>query len=193
VKTAKEKAMSRHFAAYFAIIGTLAFAPGGAANAGPFNMPHFNMMPHLNMLRPQPHFNILRPQISMHTPHLSNMPAAHLSNLQPHPAPHGGVLPGPAGQSKNHAGGGVHPNVSAPVLNGPTGQPPTQQQSATGTTSAMLVSNVSGGASGGATSSRFRVIEDGGRFAVVEGRSDTVIKAGFESSKAAWAWIANHV
>jgi hypothetical protein len=58
-----------------------------------------------------------------------------------------------------------------------------------GTTSGSLVSN----ASGGAAASRYRVIEDGGRFAVVERRSDTVIKAGFESSKAAWAWIANHV
>ena len=34
--------MSRHFAAYFAIVGTLAFAPGGAANAGQFNIPHSN-------------------------------------------------------------------------------------------------------------------------------------------------------
>jgi hypothetical protein len=65
----------------------------------------------------------------------------------------------------------------------------TQQQSTTGTASGNLFSNVSGGAA----PSRFRVIEDGGRFAVVERRSDTVIKAGFESSKAAWAWIANHV
>jgi len=85
----------------------------------------------------------------------------------------------------------------------------TEQQSTTGATSGNLYSNVSGGrgttsgslvsnasganVSGGAAPSRFRVIEDGGRFAVVERRSDTVIKAGFESSKAAWAWIANHV
>src|SRR6516165_4051309 len=75
--------MSRHFVAYFAIVGTLAFAPSGAANAGPFNMPHFNMLrpqPHFNMLRPQPHFNIMRPQVRMPTPHLSNMPPLHLSH-----------------------------------------------------------------------------------------------------------------
>ena len=85
----------------------------------------------------------------------------------------------------------------------------TQQQSTTGTTSGNLFSNVSGGrettsgnlfsnasganVSGGAAPSRFRVIEDGGHFAVVDRRSDTVIKAGFESYKAASAWIANHV
>ena len=157
--------MSRHFAAYFAIVGTLAFAPGGAANAGPFNMPHFNM------LRPQPHFNMLRPQIGMPTPHLSNMPTPHLSNSQ----------------NKK-----INNRLSR--LPGPTGQPVTQQQSATGTTSAMLVSNVSGGTSGGGTTpSRFRVIEDGGHFAVVERRSEKIVAGGFESYKAASAWIANHV
>jgi hypothetical protein len=36
---------------------------------------------------------------------------------------------------------------------------------------------VSGGGSGGAAPSRFRVIEDGDRFAVVERRSDTVIQS----------------
>ena len=170
--------MSRHFAAYFAIVGTLAFAPSGAANAGPFNMPHFNM------LRPQPHFNIMRPQIRMPTPHLSNMPPLHLSH-----SPNQKLI---IERDSAHRPPAVstHPT--------PAGQPLTPQQSTTGTTSAMLVSNVSGGtsgggASGGATPSRFRVIEDGGHFAVVDRRSDTVIKAGFESYKAASAWIANHV
>jgi hypothetical protein len=65
----------------------------------------------------------------------------------------------------------------------------TQQQSTTGTASGNLFSNVSGGTA----PSGFGVIEVRDRFAVVERRSDTVIKAGFESSKAAWAWIANHV
>ena len=157
--------MSRHFAAYFAIVGTLAFAPSGAANAGPFNMPHFNM------LRPQPHFNMPQPHISMPTPHLSNMPTPHLSNSQ----------------NKK-----INNRLSR--LPGPTGQPVTQQQSATGTTSAMLVSNVSGGTNGGGTTpSRFRVIEDGGHFAVVERRSEKIVAGGFESYKAASAWIANHV
>ncbi len=41
--------------------------------------------------------------------------------------------------------------------------------------------------------SRFRVIEDTrGRFAVVERRSDNIVAAGFDSYKAASAWIANH-
>jgi hypothetical protein len=163
-----EKIMSRHFAAYFAIVGTLAFAPGGAANAGQFNIPHFNM------LRPQPHFNMLRPQISMLTP--------HLSNSQPHmPNSHGlrpNILP-PTHTTT------IHPHERLKVLD----QPP-QQQSTTGTTSGNLFSNVSGGAA----PSRFRVIEDTrGHFAVVEGRSENIVAGGFESSKAAWAWIANHV
>jgi hypothetical protein len=129
--------MSHRFAAYFAIVGTLAFAPGGAANAGQSNIPHFN-----------------------------NLATANHSFPTPHPVkPFDMVNPGPTGQSV------------------------TQQQSTTGTASGNLFSNVSGGAA----PSRFGVIKDGGRFAVVERRSDTVIKAGFESSKAAWAWIANHV
>jgi hypothetical protein len=64
-----------------------------------------------------------------------------------------------------------------------------QQQSTTGTASGNLFSNVSGGAA----PSRFRVIEVRGRFAVVERRSENVVATGFESYKAAWAWIANHV
>jgi hypothetical protein len=153
--------MSRHFAAYFAIVGTLAFAPGGAANAGPFNIPHFN---------------ILRPQISMPMPHLSNMRMPHLSNM---PTPY-----------LSHSHTGTPRKGERSVLNSPTGQPMPQQQSTTGTTSGNLVSNVSGGAD----ASRFRVIEDTrGRFAVVERRSENIVAGGFESYKAAWAWIANHV
>jgi hypothetical protein len=192
--------MSRYFAAYFAIVGTLVFAPGGAANAGPFNIPHFNMLrpqPHFNMLRPQPHFNMLRPQISMPTPHLSNSQPGRGRDQ---------VFHGPTGQpvtqqqsttgttsgnlSSNVNGGAIRPFDS--VVHGPTGQPVTQQQSAMGTTSGNLSSNVSG-ASGGATPSRFRVIEDGGHFAVVERRSEKIVAGGFESYKAASAWIANHV
>ena len=48
--------MSRHLAAYFAIVGTLAFASGGAASAGPANIPQVN---------------IPRPEISVPTPHLT--------------------------------------------------------------------------------------------------------------------------
>jgi hypothetical protein len=155
--------MSRHFAAYFAIVGTLAFAPGGAANAGPFNIPHFNI------LRPQPHFNILRPQISMPTPHLSRMPPPHLSNSKPHGKP---LI------------------TEDQALHGGAGQSMPQQQSTTGTTSGNQFSNVSGGAA----PSRFRVIEDTrGRFTVVERRSENIVAAGFDSYKAASAWIANHI
>ena len=145
--------MSRHFAAYFAIVGTLAFAPGGAANAGPPNRPLFNM------LRPQPHFNILRPQISMPTPHLSNLPPLHLSNSKPRGKP---------------------VKAEDQVLHGGAGQPVTQQQSTTGKTSGNLFSNVSGGAA----PSRFRVIEvTRSRFAVVEGRSENIVAAGFERGR----------
>jgi len=154
--------MSRHFAAYFAIVGTLAFALSGAANAGQFNMPHFNM------LRPQPHFNMLRPQSINQVVHTQNQ-----------------------GPSKNI--GPVKPADKAlrsiPSLGGGD-----TQNSSPGNASAMLVSNVSGGgASGGATPSRFRVIEDGGHFAVVERRSEKIVAGGFESYKAASVWIANHV
>jgi hypothetical protein len=152
-------------------------------------MPHFNMaQPHFNMAQPhfnmaQPHFNMLRPQIGMPT-HLSNMPTPYLSHSH-------------TGTPKN-TGTPIKHYRSVPSLNGPTGQPVTPQQSTAGAASANLFSNVSGGtsgggASGGATPSRFRVIEDGGHFAVVEGRSEKIVAGGFESYKAASAWIANHV
>jgi hypothetical protein len=170
--------MSRHFAAYFAIVGTLAFAPGGAANAGPFNMPHFNMA--------QPHFNMLRPQISMPHPSFpkvttSNQPLVHIQNQVVH------------NNQKNKASGSPHKETPAersiPSLGGGD-----TQNSSPGNASAMLVSNVSGAnVSGTATPSRFRVIEDGGHFAVVERRSEKIVAGGFESYKAASAWIANHV
>jgi hypothetical protein len=56
--------MSRNSTAYFAIVGTLAFALPGAASAGQVNIPHIN----LNIPRPQ--INI-RPQISVPTTHPS--------------------------------------------------------------------------------------------------------------------------
>jgi hypothetical protein len=70
-----------------------------------------------------------------------------------------------------------------------------------GTTSGSLVSNASGynrplggeQSAASAAPSRFRVIEDGGHFAVVDGRSEKIVAGGFESHKAASAWIANHV
>jgi len=60
--------MSRHLAAYFAIVGTLAFASGGAASAGPVNIPQINIpRPQVNI----PRINIPRQQISVPTPHPS--------------------------------------------------------------------------------------------------------------------------
>ena len=60
--------MSRHFVAYFAIVGTLAFASGGAASAGPANIPQVNIpRPQVNI----PRINIPRPEISVPTPHLT--------------------------------------------------------------------------------------------------------------------------
>ena len=67
--------MSRHLAAYFAIVGTLAFASGGAASAGQVNIPQINIpRPQINIPRPQvniPRINIPRPEISVPTPHLT--------------------------------------------------------------------------------------------------------------------------
>jgi len=182
--------MSRHFVAYFAIVGTLAFAPSGAANAGPFNMPHFNMLrpqphfnmlrpqPHFNMLRPQPHFNMLRPQSINQVVHTQNQgPSKNIGPMKPADK----ALGGPTGQSVNN-------RSSIPSLGGAG-----TQSSSSGNASAMQVSNVSGGTSGGTAPSRFRVIEDGGHFAVIERRSEKIVAGGFESYKAASAWIANHV
>jgi hypothetical protein len=61
--------MSRNSTAYFAIVGTLAFALPGAASAGQVNIPHLNL-------------NIPRPQISIPTPHPS-VPTSHLSVSPP--------------------------------------------------------------------------------------------------------------
>ena len=61
--------MSRHLAAYFAVVGTLASASVGAASAGPVNIPQINIpRPQVNI----PHINISRPQISVPTPRLSS-------------------------------------------------------------------------------------------------------------------------
>jgi hypothetical protein len=71
---AEVKTMSRHLAAYFAIVGTLAFASGGAASAGQFNIPHINI--------PRPQISIPTPHPSVPTPHLS-IPRSHIS-VTPH-------------------------------------------------------------------------------------------------------------
>jgi len=63
--------MSRHLAAYFAIVGTLAFA-GGAADAGQVNIPHINI-PRPQISVPTPHQTISPPRISVPTQGLSNL------------------------------------------------------------------------------------------------------------------------
>ena len=68
---AEVKTMSRHLAAYFAIVGTLAFA-GGAADAGQVNIPHINI-PRPQISVPTPHQTISPPRISVPTQGLSNL------------------------------------------------------------------------------------------------------------------------
>jgi hypothetical protein len=176
--------MSRHFAAYFAIVGTLAFAPGGAANAGQFNIPHINM--------PRPQINFPTPRLS--SPKLTTHNLVNFGN--------NGLRPNAAGLSKGIGSGGKKEREISVLT------PGTGAGSSPGSTSAMPISNTGGGSlsanrgggllsantGGGSPTSRFRVIEvKQGRFAVVEGRSENIVAGGFESSKAAWAWIANHV
>ena len=60
--------MSRRLAAYFAIVGTLAFALPGAASAGQVNIPQIPR-PQANI----PHSNISPPRISVPTQGLSNL------------------------------------------------------------------------------------------------------------------------
>src|SRR5215469_11383290 len=82
--------MSRHLAAYFAIVGTLASASVGAASAGPVNIPQINIpRPQVNM----PHINISRPQISVPTPRLSS-PNLTTHNFSVPPPPLSGTTPG---------------------------------------------------------------------------------------------------
>jgi hypothetical protein len=77
---AEVKTMSRNLAAYLAIVGTLVFAPPGAASAGQVNIPRINIprpqisipTPHPSV--PTPHLSIPRPQISVPTPRLSSFP-----------------------------------------------------------------------------------------------------------------------
>jgi hypothetical protein len=184
--------MSRHFAAYFAIVGTLVFALPGAASAGP----HFNFQqgaasagPHFNFQRGAasagPHFNFQRLQMSVPTPRLSS-PKLTTPSLGSGPK----VTMTTTKSKKNKPR--IEERQIPSLGGGGTDSPP-------GSASAMPVSNTGGGSlsanpGGGPPTSRFRVIEvTRGRFAVVEGRSENIVAAGFENSKAAWAWIANHV
>jgi hypothetical protein len=63
--------MSRNSTAYFAIVGTLAFALPGAASAGQVNIPHINIRPQISV--PTPHPSVPTPRLSspkLSTPNL---------------------------------------------------------------------------------------------------------------------------
>jgi hypothetical protein len=131
--------MSRNLAAYFAIVGTLAFALPGAASAGQVNIPHINI-------------NIPRPQISVPTPH-PNIPTPHLSIPTSHLS-----ISSPKLTTRNLM---IRPKVTSPVgapapIDGAVRPIPglgLPQQgntaSGTGSASAMPVSNTGGGSYGG--------------------------------------------
>ena len=127
--------MSRNSTAYFAIVGTLAFAFPGAASAGQVNIPHINI-------------NIPRPQISVPTPH-PNIPTPHLSIPTSHLS-----ISSPKLTTRNLM---IRPKVTSPVgapapIDGafrpiPGLGLPQQGNTASGTgsASAMPVSNTGGG------------------------------------------------
>ena len=119
--------MSGHFAAYLAIVGTLAFASAGAASAAQVNIPQINI--------PRP--NIPRPQISVPTPRLTS-PKFSTPNLVSRPT---GTAPVSGSNTTTQYG-----HALDMAGRSPTGQPMPQQQSTTGTTSGNQFSNVSGGA-----------------------------------------------
>jgi len=101
--------MSRHFAAYFAIVSTLAFAPGGAVNAGQLNISHINIPPpHISA--PAPHLSVPQPHISAPTLRLSS-PKLTTSNLVSRPK-----LAAPVSGWKATTSNLVsRPNLAAPV------------------------------------------------------------------------------
>jgi hypothetical protein len=133
--------MSRHFAASFAIVGTLVLARAGAASAGGLvNLPHINIprpqisipTPHPSV--PTPHLNIPQPQISVVTPRLSS-PKLTTHNLVNFPK---GTTHANNGSGSN-AGGYRRSFVR--VLTQGSGT-----DSSSGSTSAMPVSNTGGSA-----------------------------------------------
>ena len=134
--------MSRNL---IAIVGTLAFALPGAASAGQVNIPHINI-------------NIPRPQISVLTPH-PNIPTPHLSISPPRiSAPHASV---PKATARAYLGGLGSPGGSTIHYDRAFGSPGGSQTvypadrigtlpgngtgSASGSASAMPVSNTGGG------------------------------------------------
>jgi hypothetical protein len=142
--------MSRNLTAYFAIVGTLAFALPGAAKAGQINIPHINIRPQISVPTPHPsvptpHLSIPRPQISVPTPRLSSFPK--------------GITPGNNGLRAN-APGLRHKDISVRTLAPGSGTgsgshyqedmrvgtmgPGSETGSSPGSASAMPVSNTGG-------------------------------------------------
>ena len=151
--------MSRHFAAYFAIVSTLAFAPGGAVNAGQLNISHINIPPpHISA--PAPHLSVPQPHIGAPTLRLSS-PKLTTPNLVSRPklaAPVSGWKATTSNQnwvSQNQAPGLGSPIDGALNRGGPP--PDFPLGTAPGQTSAMPVSNTGGDSftsSAGASSPR---------------------------------------
>ena len=159
--------MSRHFAAYFAIVSTLAFAPGGAVNAGQLNIPNIPP-PHISA--PTPHLSVPQPHISVPTLRLSSLKltAPNLVNFSKgtRPGNNGALIP----PKLLGIGTGLRPNAIGP----PKGIKPGHEKreirvltqgsgtdSSSGSTSAMPVSNTGGAYLTGGTPS-FRCRSKGG-------------------------------
>src|SRR5262249_53419583 len=77
--------MSRHLAAYFAIVGTLAFASSSAASAGQLNIPQVNI-PRPQFRVPTPHLSVSPPRNSVPTQTLSSARMISVGKgMTPHP------------------------------------------------------------------------------------------------------------
>jgi hypothetical protein len=136
--------MSRKRIAYFAIVGTLAFALPGAASAGQVNIPHINIpRPQISIPTPHPSVPMLRPSVP--TPHLSS-PKLTTPNLVSFPkgitAGNNGLRASAAGVSK----GGTRRDRSFPLPDKYGGTlPENGTSSSPGSASAMPYSNTGGG------------------------------------------------
>jgi hypothetical protein len=159
--------MSRHFAAYFAIVSTLAFAPGGAVNAGQLNIPNIPP-PHISA--PTPHLSVPQPHISVPTLRLSNpkLTAPNLVNFSKgtRPGNNGALIP----PKLLGIGTGLRPNAIGPSKGIKPGHEKREirvltqgsgTDSSSGSTSAMPVSNTGGAYLTGGTPS-FRCRSEGG-------------------------------
>jgi hypothetical protein len=157
--------MSRYLAAYFAIVGTLAFALPGAASAGQVNIP-------LNIPRP----NISRPQISVPTPRPSvpNVTRS-IQNVVPRLTPPGTSTVSGSGAKATSTGSGSGAKATSTgsgsgaktqeFFQVPVNKTPGSSVSTSGSASANPVSITGGGSftsSAGASSPSFRCRSKGG-------------------------------